>query len=100
MEERQRGAVDPVAAGRPAQARLRHLQAHRGPLRRGAAVPRHLALPAALPPRETRLDSRAVGGEIRTTKTALLRLDAPRAQGPGAAAAKLARFCRSGRKDY
>src|SRR5262245_55133157 len=93
-EKRERGAADPVARRAPAAPRIRVEQADRGALRRRAHVPRRLALPAAVPPREARMDSRPVDRESRTAPAALLPADAGGRAGPRLAARHVARVRR------
>src|SRR5438132_7630970 len=100
MEEGQRRAADPVVARRPGPPRLRHLETHRSPLRRRAALSRYLTLPTALPSRRARLDPRTLGRKIRTAKTPLLPPNRGGTQGLNATAAELAGICGSSRTNY
>src|SRR5262245_57871937 len=71
-EERLRRTADPVAARRPAPARLRAEQTHPLAIRRAAHLSHRLALSAALPPRRARVDQGRLGGEAQRAPAALL----------------------------
>src|ERR1051325_2993632 len=99
-EKGQCRAPHPVAPRRPGAPRLRAEQADRTAIRRPAEVPRRVAVPAALPTREARLDSGPLDREGRTAPPSLLPSDARRRQRARLAARHLARVRSRDQQDY
>ena len=66
----------------------------------GNALPHRLAVSAALPTRESRLDSGALGRKAQSKKAALLPSDNARSKNSGAAAPKLGGICPRGQPNH
>src|SRR5262250_1920689 len=94
MEKGKRGVADSLFGRGAAAPRLRDQQADRAALGRNSALPRGLALPAALSSGTAGLDTRTMGGKKRPAAPSLLSSDAPGAQGSCFATSKLARIRR------
>src|SRR5262249_49945405 len=99
-EEGERRAADPVARRGSAAAWLRLEQADRNALGWPAPLPRRIALPAALPAGEARLDPGPLDREGGPAAAALLPADASRRARAGFAAQHVARFRRGRQPDY
>src|ERR1700683_2880818 len=72
VEEGQRRAAAALAAGGPAPPRLRTRQTDRTAVARRAPFSRGVAIPVAVSPGKTRLDSRPMGRKKRPAPAALL----------------------------
>src|SRR5919198_1038250 len=87
MEKGERRAPPPLPARRAVAPWLRDRKAHRTAFAGRPELPRGIALPPAVSPREAPLDSGPVGGKERPAPASLLPADDEGAQSAGRAAA-------------
>src|SRR5260370_39351070 len=100
MEEGKRRASGVVVTRGPAPPRVRHFEVDSGPLRRGLAISRHLAVSTAPPAGGGRIDRGAMGGEGGPAQAAILQPDAAGQEGASLEAEGLEGFRRDHQPGY